>query len=97
MRRLEARLSTGSNDASSFKTEVTSGESAWYAVAARWKLMVAGGMGKTSERIPPRRTGTTTATRPLAAMCLAFQLSGATARPAARELARPLDTERSRS
>ena len=28
--------------------------------------------------MPPRRTGTTTAARPLAARCLAFQLSGAT-------------------
>ena len=41
--------------------------------------MVAGGIGTNSESIPPRRTGTVTATRPLAAMCLAFQLSGATA------------------
>jgi hypothetical protein len=44
-----------------------------------WKLTVAGGMGATNDRIPPRRTGTVTATRRLAAMCLAFQLSGATA------------------
>ena len=47
--------------------------------AVPWKLMVAGGMGTTRERIPPRRTGTVTAIRPFAAMCFAFQLSGATA------------------
>jgi hypothetical protein len=41
--------------------------------------MVAGGIGATNDRIPPRRTGTVTATRRLAPMCLAFQLSGATA------------------
>src|SRR5215469_7641540 len=36
-------------------------------------------MGATSDKIPPRRTGTVTATRPSAATCRAFQLSGATA------------------
>ena len=79
MRKAEARRSGGSKDASSFKSELTSDESDWCTIAVPWKLMVAGGMGKTSETIPPRRTGTATATRPLAAMCLAFQLSGATA------------------
>jgi hypothetical protein len=34
---------------------------------------VAGGMGATSDKIPPRRTGTVTATRPSAATCLAFR------------------------
>src|SRR5574341_683710 len=50
-------------------------------IAVAWKLMVAGGIGATNDRIPPRRTGTgtVTATRPLIATCLAFQLSGATA------------------
>jgi len=41
--------------------------------------MVAGGIGATSDKIPPRRTGTVTATRPSAATCWAFQLPGATA------------------
>ena len=35
-------------------------------------------MGKISDNRPPRLTGTVTATRPLAAICLAFQLSEAT-------------------
>ena len=48
-------------------------------VAVPWKLTVAGGIGATNDRIPPRRTGTVTETFPLAAMCRAFQLSGATA------------------
>src|SRR6266536_1492761 len=48
-------------------------------ITVAWKLPVAGGIGATNDRIPPRRTGTVTATCRLAAMCLAFQLSGATA------------------
>ena len=31
-------------------------------VALAWKVMVAGGMGTSSARMPPRRTGTVTAT-----------------------------------
>jgi hypothetical protein len=46
--------------------------------ADAWKLIVAGGMGSSSDMIPPRRTGTVTATRLWAAMCLAFQLPAAT-------------------
>jgi hypothetical protein len=56
--------------------------------------MVAGGMGVTSDSGPPRRTGTVTATRPVAATCLAFQLSGATATYSRRPMAlyiTPLD------
>ena len=56
-----------------------SAESAACTIAVPWKLMVAGGIGVTSDRSPPRRTGTVTATRPLAATCLAFRLSGAVA------------------
>ena len=52
------------------------------------KLIVAGGIGASSDRRPPRRTSTVTDTRPLAAMCLAFQLSAPTPtcnrRPTAR-------------
>src|SRR6266542_4189161 len=75
----EACLSVGMREPSSFKTERTFGEPAGCTIADVWKLTVAGGMGRTSDRIPPRRTGTVTATRPLAATCFAFQLSGATA------------------
>jgi hypothetical protein len=56
-----------------------SAEPAGWSIAVPWKLMVAGGIGATSERIPPRRTGTVTATCRPTTMCLAFQLSGATA------------------
>ena len=60
-----------------------------------WKLlMVAGGIGATSDKIPPRRTGTVTATRPSAATWRAFQLPGATATTILRPLAlytTPLD------
>ena len=38
------------------------------------------GIGRSSVRIPPRRTGTVTETRGLASMCFAFQLFGSTAR-----------------
>ena len=79
MMQAEARRSSGSSDASSFSTERTCGESAGWTIAVAWKLMVAGGIGVTNDRSPPRRTGTVTATRPLAATCLAFQLSGAVA------------------
>ena len=48
--------------------------------------MVAGGMGATSDKIPPRRTGTVTATRLSAATCRAFQLPGATATTSLRPL-----------
>src|SRR6266540_1116480 len=79
MMQLEARRSAGSRDASSFDSERASCEPAGWTIAVAWKLMVAGGIGATNDRIPPRRTGTVTATRRLAATCLAFQLSGATA------------------
>src|SRR5262249_58966604 len=55
------------------------GERAGGTPAVPWKLMVAGGIGATSDKIPPRRTSTVTATRPSAATCRAFQLPGATA------------------
>ncbi len=88
------RLSAGTTDASSFQADRTCGDSAGCTVAAAWKLMVAGGMGVRSDRRPPRRTGTVTATRPFAATCLAFQLSGATATYSRRPMAlytTPLD------
>src|SRR6266540_6497238 len=75
----EARRSFGIREASSPRRERASGEPAGCTIAAPWKLIVAGGIGATSDSSPPRRTGTVTATRPLAATCLAFQLSGATA------------------
>src|SRR5258706_3186997 len=56
--------------------------------------MAAGGIGATSDKIPPRRTSTVTATRPSTAMCWAFQLPGATATNSLRPLAlytTPLD------
>src|SRR6266508_5713004 len=79
MMQAEARRSAGSSDASSLDSEPTSSEPAGWTIAVAWKLTVAGGIGATNDRIPPRRTGTVTATRRLAAMCLAFQLSRATA------------------
>src|SRR6266540_6897144 len=79
MMQADARRSAGSSDASSLDSEPTSSEPAGWTIAVAWKLMVAGGIGATNDRIPPRRTGTVTATRRLAATCLAFQLSGATA------------------
>ena len=79
MTRAEVRRSAGSRDPSSFNSDRTWGEPAGCTIAAPWKLIVAGGIGARRDRIPPRRTGTVTATRRLAAMCLAFQLSGATA------------------
>src|SRR6266511_2937073 len=75
----EVRRSGGSRDPSSLRRERTCADPAWCRIAVAWKLMVAGGMGPTSDRIPPRRTRTVTATRPRAATCFAFQLSGATA------------------
>ncbi|GAB3888455.1 hypothetical protein GCM10029964_056130 [Kibdelosporangium lantanae] len=48
-------------------------------MAVPWKLIVAGGIGASKDSTPPRRTGTVTATRPSAAMYLAFQLSAPTA------------------
>ena len=90
----EARRSCGSSDAGSFSSGRTRGESARCTPAAAWKLTVAGGIGSTSDSSPPRRTGTVTATRPPAAMCLAFQLPGAVAmysrRPTASKTT-PLD------
>src|SRR5262245_12250760 len=53
MTEAEARLSAGTRDASSFQAERTSGEPAGCTVAAPWKLIVAGGIGATSDRIPP--------------------------------------------
>jgi hypothetical protein len=75
----EVCRSAGIREPSSCKSERTCGEPAGCTVAVAWKLTVAGGIGATNDKIPPRRTGTVTATRRLAAMCLAFQLSGATA------------------
>jgi hypothetical protein len=74
------RRSGGSRDASCSRSAVSSGEPAGCTIAEPWKVMVAGGMGRTSDMIPPRRTGTVTATRAPAAMCLAFQLSTAVAK-----------------
>ena len=79
MRQAEVRRSAGSRDPSSFTSGRSCGEPAGWTIAVPWKLIVAGGIGARRDRIPPRRTGTVTATRRLAAMCLAFQLSGATA------------------
>ena len=79
MMQAEVRRSTGIREPSSFNNERTWGAPAGCTLVAPWKLIVAGGIGATSDSSPPRRTGTVTATRPLAAMCLAFQLSGATA------------------
>jgi hypothetical protein len=75
----EARRSGDSSDASSSVSDRAAGESAGWTIAAPWKLMVAGGIGATSDRIPLRRTGTVIANRGLAAICLAFQLSAPTA------------------
>jgi hypothetical protein len=75
----EACHSSGSRDASSLSSGRTCGESAGCTIAVPWKPTVAGGIGSTSDSTPPRRTGTVTATRPLRAMCRAFQLSGAVA------------------
>jgi hypothetical protein len=85
--RHDARRAAGSRDASlSGASEAPTGPAGW-TIAVPWKLTVAGGMGKSSDSRPPRRTGTVTDTRPPSAMCRAFQLSGATAaysrRPAA--------------
>src|SRR5215218_4058988 len=73
------RRSFGISDASSLRSERASGEPAACTTAAPWKLIVAGGIGATSDSSPPRRTSTVTATRPLAATCLAFHQTGATA------------------
>src|SRR6476661_6029024 len=75
----EARRSAGTRDASAPGSTSNPGAPDGYTVAVAWKLTVAGGMGSRSARTPPRRTGTVTATRPLAAMWRAFQLSRATA------------------
>src|SRR5215472_5673915 len=90
----EARRAGGSRDASSSGApEAPTGPAGW-TTAVPWKLTVAGGIGKSSDSRPPRRTGTVTDARPLAAMCRAFQLSGATAtysrRPAVAYIT-PLD------
>ena len=77
---------SGSNDASSLSSGGSCGESAGWTIAAPWKLTVAGGIGSTSDRTPPRRTGTVTATRPLPAICLAFQLSGPVAMHSRRRI-----------
>jgi hypothetical protein len=69
----------GTRDPSSFSSERACGDLAGCTTAVPWELIVAGGMGATSDKIPPRRTGTVTATRPSAATCLAFQPPGATA------------------
>jgi hypothetical protein len=75
----EARRTAGSRAASSSgASDAPTGPAGW-TIAVPWKLTVAGGMGNSNDSRPPRRTGTVTDTRPLAAMCLAFQLPGATA------------------
>jgi hypothetical protein len=91
---LVACRSGGSSDASCSGTARSATGPAGWTTAVPWKLTVAGGMGKISDSRPPRRTGTVTATRPLAAMCLAFQLSEATAtysRPPLAAYTTPLD------
>ena len=73
------RRLAGTRDPSSSSIDRARGDPAVCTTAVPWKLMVAGRIGATSDKIPPRRTGTATATRPSAATCRAFQLPGATA------------------
>ena len=90
----EARRAAGSrDDSSSGAAEAPTGPAGW-TIAVPWKLTVAGGIGKSSDSRPPRRTGTVTDTRPLSVMCLAFQLPGAIAtysRRCAAAYTTPLD------
>jgi hypothetical protein len=79
MMQLEARRSACRSDANSFGSEPTSNEPAGWTTAVAWKLTVAGGIGAANDRIPPGAPARVTATRRPATMCLAFQLSGATA------------------
>ncbi len=74
-----ARRSAGMRNPSSSSSERACGDPAGCTAAVPWKPMVAGEMGTISDKIPPRRTSTVTATRPSAATCRAFQLPGATA------------------
>src|SRR5215470_9289871 len=74
-----ARRSAGISEPSASRADRAREDPAGYTIAVPGKLIVAGGMGATSDRIPPLRTSTVTVTRRFAAMCLAFQLSGATA------------------
>src|SRR5437773_2343797 len=53
-----SRRSGGSRDSSCFASDPSLTEPAGCAIAVAWKLMVAGGMGRTRARMPPRRTGT---------------------------------------
>src|SRR5262249_32159731 len=75
---LSSRRSAGNRDVSCAGTAPEAIGPAGRTIAAAWKLIVAGGMGSSSDSRPPRLTGTVTATCPLAAICLAFQLSAAT-------------------
>src|SRR5262245_15059754 len=75
----EPRRSCGISEPSASRTDRACEEPAGCRIAVAGKLIVAGGIGATSDRIPPLRTSTVTATRRVAAMCLAVQLSGATA------------------
>src|SRR5678815_3052588 len=74
-----ARRSFGRSDRSFFDTVLRSSEPAGCAITRAWKLIVAGGIGSTSDRGPPRRTGIVTATSWPSAIWRAFQPSGATA------------------
>ena len=82
-RQSEARRFAGTRDPNSSSSERARGDPAGCTTAVPWKLMVAGGMGATSDKIPPRRTGTVTATRPSAAMCRASSCPARPRRPAA--------------
>src|SRR5918993_4832726 len=53
MRQAEVRRSTGIRDPSSFNSEPTWGALAGCTIAWAWKLMVAGGIGATSDSSPP--------------------------------------------
>ena len=71
-----------------------SSEPAGWTVALAWKVMVAGGMGTSIERMPPRRTGTVTATSWPVTTWRAFHPSAATAtymRRSATPYTTPLD------
>ena len=59
---LDSLRSSGTSFARSFDTDLTSSEPAGWTVAVARNVMVAGGIGISSDRMPPRRTGTVTAT-----------------------------------
>ena len=77
---LDALRASGTSLARSFDTAVTSSEPAGWTVAVARNVIVAGGMGISIARIPPRRTGTVTATSWPVSIWRAFQPSVATAR-----------------